>query len=317
MPAFRRLTALLLLTALAPACDDEGPDPAALGTVASMTLRPAHATIEIGQRVKLTAVLHDAEGEEITERAVRWSSSNPDVAVVESGLVTGVDDGVAEITATADGRSAGARITVQLVVTEVRITPDAPSIATGTSVQLMATPLSPDGVPLDDRVVDWRSLHPRIAVVSVGKVRGLRPGTADILAIVDDESAMTTVSVLPNVSGRWTLTTTFGDPGRGIACTGAGPLTITQDGAMLAGLHQRTGTCRTPAGTVSLAAELALGDASLSPAALDFLLTGRFGCAYRGAVTGIPAATGSGEVTCSGEIEGEPVTMSGTWAIQR
>lgn len=183
------------------ACNDPGTDPGEFRAIDSMTLRPAFATIQIGQSVRLTAELHDADGELLTDRTVTWTSSAPEVAVVASGLVTGVDNGQAVIAAAADGRSDSARITVQLSVAEVRIEPESPVIVVGSFVQLKATPLSPEGVPLTDRIVRWTTLNPTVAGVSVGKVTGRRPGTAEIVATVDDRSASIMVQVFPNTGG--------------------------------------------------------------------------------------------------------------------
>lgn len=299
------------------ACDDQGPEPAESSTVATMSLRPTAATIQIGQRLTLIPTLLDAGGVPLTDRPVTWTSSNPDVATVASGLVTGVDDGESVITAAADGRSATARVTVQLAVSQVVITPESPVIAVGTSVQLMATPLGPDGTPLDDRLAQWISLNTRVAIVNVGKVRGLRVGTAEIVATVDDQSATTTVLVLPNISGRWTLTTSVGDPIRSITCTASGPLTVVQSGGVFEGVHERVGTCETPGGPVPHSGDLVIQDAALSPARLDFLLLGDVTCFLVGVLTGTPASAAAGEVSCAGAVAGEPAALSGQWEMRR
>lgn len=79
---------------------------------ASITVAPATATIFIGTTQQLTATLRDANGTTISRQPV-WTSSAASVATVSStGLVTGVARGDATITATADGVSATAQITV-------------------------------------------------------------------------------------------------------------------------------------------------------------------------------------------------------------
>lgn len=312
MRAYALRTSMLLLLA----CDDTEPlaQPSA---VATLSLRPTSATIQIGQRLNLTPTLLDADGAELTGRAIVWTSSNPDVATVASGLVTGVDDGQAVITAAADGQSAQTRITVQLEVAEVVIEPESPVIATGTSVQLHATPLGPAGLPLDDRLAQWISLNPRVAIVNVGKVRGLRVGTAQIVARVEDRSAETTVSVVPNISGPWQLTSTVEDVERGITCSGTGLLSVIQSGGTFTGTHERVGACQTPDGPVSDSGERTVGDASLSTERLDFLLRGGLTCSYRGELTGFPPSEATGDVTCAGEVAGGPATLRGSWEMRR
>jgi len=83
------------------------------GPVASVTVSPASASLAPGQVVQLTAILKDASGATLSGRPVTWSSSSAAVAGVSgSGLVTGTTPGSATITATAEGRSGTAAITV-------------------------------------------------------------------------------------------------------------------------------------------------------------------------------------------------------------
>ena len=80
--------------------------------IASITVAPTNDTLLVGENVQLTATARDAANN-IVSRPVTWTSSNPSIASVSSsGLVTGVADGTASITASADGRSASAQIRV-------------------------------------------------------------------------------------------------------------------------------------------------------------------------------------------------------------
>src|SRR6266702_1817005 len=81
--------------------------------VNSVTVTPASASIQQGQTVQLTATPRDANGNPLTGRVVSWSSSNTSVATVNgSGVVSGVVAGSATITATSEGQSGTAAITV-------------------------------------------------------------------------------------------------------------------------------------------------------------------------------------------------------------
>ncbi len=81
--------------------------------VASVTVSPATASRQVGQTVQLTATPRDASGTALTGRVVTWASSNPAIATVTgSGLVSGVAAGPATITATSEGQSGTAAITV-------------------------------------------------------------------------------------------------------------------------------------------------------------------------------------------------------------
>jgi len=86
--------------------------------VASVTVSPATASRQVGQTVQLTATPRDASGTALTGRVVTWASSNPAIATVTgSGLVSGVAAGPATITATSEGQSGSAAITVTAAAT--------------------------------------------------------------------------------------------------------------------------------------------------------------------------------------------------------
>jgi hypothetical protein len=81
--------------------------------VATVTVAPASASITAGGTVQLTATLRDSSGAELTGRVITWSSDAGGVATVSvSGLVTGVAPGTATITATREGVSGTAAVTV-------------------------------------------------------------------------------------------------------------------------------------------------------------------------------------------------------------
>ena len=80
--------------------------------IASITVAPTNDTLLVAETVQLTATLRDAANNIVT-RPVTWTSTLPTIATVSStGLVTGVGDGTATISASADGRSASATIRV-------------------------------------------------------------------------------------------------------------------------------------------------------------------------------------------------------------
>src|SRR5881396_1574686 len=86
--------------------------------VASVTVSPATASVTAGQTAQLTATPQDASGTALTGRVVTWGSSNTAIATVNgSGLVTAVAAGPATITATSEGKSGTAAITVTAAAT--------------------------------------------------------------------------------------------------------------------------------------------------------------------------------------------------------
>ena len=74
--------------------------------VASVVVSPSAPTLAVGATQQMTATVKDADGNVLTGRMVTWLSGNPAVAAVsDTGLVTAVADGGADIIALVDGVS--------------------------------------------------------------------------------------------------------------------------------------------------------------------------------------------------------------------
>ncbi len=112
-PALLTLTIALTVWA----CGDSGsttePTPTQQKPVASVTVAPLTGTVEVSGTQQFTATLFDASGGILTGRTVTWSSSSQAVGTVsQSGLVTAAGVGEAAITATSEGRSGSATLSV-------------------------------------------------------------------------------------------------------------------------------------------------------------------------------------------------------------
>ena len=167
--------------------------------VASVTVTPTPATVGIGQTVQLTATPKDANGNVLTGRVVTWASNNTAVATVGStGLVSGVAQGQATITATSETKSGTAAITViQVPVASVTVTPATPTVFLGQTVQLTATPKDANGNVLSGRVVTWASDNTAVATVSsTGLVTGVTQGQATITATSEAKNGTAAVAVV-------------------------------------------------------------------------------------------------------------------------
>src|SRR5207245_2861326 len=80
---------------------------------ATVTVTPATARVAVGQTVLRTATTRDANGEGLGRRMVRWTSDNAVVAAADgTGVARGVGAGQAMITATSEGKSGSASVTV-------------------------------------------------------------------------------------------------------------------------------------------------------------------------------------------------------------
>jgi hypothetical protein len=81
--------------------------------IASISVAPTNDTLLVGETLQLVPTMRDADNNVVTGRQPNWTTSSAAVASVSSsGLVTGVGDGTATITASADGKSATATIHV-------------------------------------------------------------------------------------------------------------------------------------------------------------------------------------------------------------
>ena len=79
----------------------------------SVVVTPASGAVALGDTLRLTAEAFDENGHRVDGAAFAWSSSDVSVATVDaSGLVAGVGEGAAAITATAGSVRGMARITV-------------------------------------------------------------------------------------------------------------------------------------------------------------------------------------------------------------
>lgn len=166
--------------------------------VGAVVVSPGQVSINVGRTTQLTASPTDGQGNPLSGRPVSFSSSNTAVATVSSGgLVTGIAPGSATITATSEGKSGTASVTVTPEpVASVSVTPATSSIIVGTTVQLSAVAFNGNGQPLPGRLVTWSSGAPGLASVSgSGLVTAIAPGTAVILAHVDGVVGSATVSV--------------------------------------------------------------------------------------------------------------------------
>src|SRR6266571_6584180 len=144
--------------------------------VAAVVVAPATANVTVDSTVQLVAIPVDSAGTALGGRAVTWTSGAPGVATVDgSGLVTGVAAGSATITATSEGKSGSAAVTVAAAPpAPVAVSPTSASLLVGQTQQLSATPKDANGNPLTGRTVSWSSGNTAVATVSAsGLVTGV------------------------------------------------------------------------------------------------------------------------------------------------
>jgi trimeric autotransporter adhesin len=167
--------------------------------VASVTVEPGEATVLEGETVQLEASVRDAGGNLMTDREPAWSSNDPAIAAVANGVVTGVRAGAATITATLDGQSGVATVTVApQPVASVTVEPATATIEAGTSIELAALVRDAQNRILAGRTVTWSSANAAVATVdAAGNVTGVAGGTVTITAASEGKAGTATITVLP------------------------------------------------------------------------------------------------------------------------
>jgi uncharacterized protein YjdB len=178
--------------------------------VGTVNVTPTGQTIRREGALQLSAETIDQSGATVTGRAISWSSLNPDIATVSAtGLVSGVTDGDAIITATSEGAVGEATVTVfgSPVVATVTVSPAAPFMAVGTQQQLTAAAKAGSGTVITDAVVTWTTSDATVATVNAtGLVDVLAAGTATITATADGISGTAALRGAPGLASGVAVT---------------------------------------------------------------------------------------------------------------
>ena len=164
------------------------PPPAA---VFSMMITPSSATVAVAATPK------DVTGHAL-QRTVTWSSARTATATVDpTGLVFGLAAGTVQISATSEGQSASATITVAPPpVATVTVTPRTVNIPVGATMQLAATTTDAGGAIVTGRTIEWMSNAPGVATVSgTGLVTAVTRGTATIYATSEGKMGGSVIEV--------------------------------------------------------------------------------------------------------------------------
>jgi len=192
--AFSFLASALLL---ALGCNGDTTEPAVLTTV---RVTPSTSSLDaLGNTAQFTASALDQNGETMTGVTFSWSSSSPGVATVDQGgLATAVSNGSTNITATAEGVSGAATLTVDQAPSTVTIAPDPVSLDfIGATVQFNATVEDANGNPIVAAALAWSSDDPSVATIdqSTGEATAVDNGTTTITATANGTSATADLTV--------------------------------------------------------------------------------------------------------------------------
>jgi alpha-tubulin suppressor-like RCC1 family protein/uncharacterized protein YjdB len=163
--------------------------------VGSVEVQPVAPTVEPGATQQFTAIVRDRQGNIMTAD-VMWSSSNQGVATInETGLASAIDEGATTITATAEGVSGIATLTVDRIVGSVEIQPIEAEAEPGATQQFVAIVRDRQGnIMIAD--VTWASSNEAVATVSqTGLATAIADGEATITATAEGISQTATLRV--------------------------------------------------------------------------------------------------------------------------
>ena len=186
----------------------------------SISLTAESNSISIGNTTQLTVGYTPSD---TNVKEVTYSSNNESVATVSNtGLVTGVTQGSATITATAQTAngttSATCTITVTPIsVTSVALSTNSETLKVGKTVTLIPT-VSPSNAT--NKNVTWSSSNTGVATVSnSGVVTGIAEGTATITVTTVDGGKTATCTIVVQTSssggGEETYSITYSDLSKG------------------------------------------------------------------------------------------------------
>jgi uncharacterized protein YjdB len=151
---------------------------------------PTTTLTALDDQVQLTAEARDAGNNPISGVTFTWSSDVPGVATVDqTGLVTAVADGIANIWAIAPGGARAVQpITVQQVAATVSVSPD-PVLLSGVGAMQAYVVSAEDanGNPIPSPSANWSSLNPFVATINsaTGLATAERDGEATITVEID------------------------------------------------------------------------------------------------------------------------------------
>ena len=175
----------------------------ALAGVGSITVTLGASPIAIAKTTMATATVLDAGGSVLAGHAVVWSSSNPAVATVaQDGTVTAVSAGTTNVSATSEGRTGTAMLTVQSGVGSVAVSLGVAQVKVGVKTTASAIVRDATNVAMTGRPIVWTSSNTAVASVAAdGTVTGTGAGVANIVGTADGVSGSAGITVIPAASG--------------------------------------------------------------------------------------------------------------------
>lgn len=172
------------------------------GVPFAVVVTPDTSDVDLTTPVQLTAVVNNQFGNPIPGETVTWASDDELVATVDAtGLVTGVEDGTATITATSDTdpllNDTCAVTVLDIVPAAVVVTPPTAALTHPDTEQLTVAVNNQFGNPIPGETVTWDSDEVGFATVdAAGLVTTVAAGEATVTATSDTDPLLTDTCVV-------------------------------------------------------------------------------------------------------------------------
>ncbi|MDR1172507.1 MAG: Ig-like domain-containing protein [Bacteroidales bacterium] len=220
---FAGITAFLAV--IATSCKDKDDGNTGPVAVTGIRFEQSSQTLDAGSEWVLTAVVEPAGA---TNKVVRWTSDDYQVAGVLGGKVIAKAEGTAVITATTEDGGKTATCTVTIVpveITGIRLGEETLELKVGDPAHTLTYAIEPANATYKE--VTWLSDAPEVAGVNEsGAVTALAPGTANITATTVSGGFTATCAVtVPAIAvtgislDRETLVFKTGRPSSRLICT--------------------------------------------------------------------------------------------------
>lgn len=156
-----------------------------------ISLNKSSITLGVGHTESLKYTIDDS----LNRTDIIWKSSNPSIATVDNGIVTGISEGSTIITASINGINSTCKVTISsnyVEVSGISLNKSSISILVGTTEKLTKT-ISPSTATNQD--VTWTSSDTSVATVSTsGDVTAKKVGTT-IITVTTNNGYKTTCRV--------------------------------------------------------------------------------------------------------------------------
>ena len=194
--------------------------------LARIVVSPSDFTIAADNTLALTATAFDQNGSEMPEATVTWASSDPAVGTIdECGNFTALSEGNVTLTASADGITGSACVTVGPsfpVPARIEIEPAIATLETGKTREFVARVYDQCDDGMDWVRVAWSCADPAVGTIdAAGLFAALAEGSTNVTAAAGSVQATAPVTVTatpepePTAEPTAEPTTSPTDPGNG------------------------------------------------------------------------------------------------------